>query len=59
MNELQGVPPNKMHLIDIAHNDLRYSEQRERIQSLLPEEFKKPYYEMAKEKGFDLARLYE
>lgn len=59
MSELQDVPSNKMHLIDMAHTDLRYSEHRERIYSLLPEEFRMPYYEMAKEKGFDLARLYE
>ena len=59
MGELDDVPSDKMHIIDMAHNDIRYSEQRDAILSLLPDEFRTSYYEMAKEKGFDVARFYE
>ncbi|MFT6246717.1 MAG: hypothetical protein ACJAXI_003500 [Crocinitomicaceae bacterium] len=45
------MPPEKLHRRGAGNSDIRYSEYKERIHALLPEEFKKPYYEMAKEKG--------
>ena len=44
---------------DLKNIDLRFSEYRDKIYALLPLEFHKPYYELAKERGFDLARFYE
>lgn len=53
------IRENRRPLRDMKVNDLRFSDYREKVYALLPPEFKKPYYELAKEKGFDLARFYE
>lgn len=53
------IPEDRRAARDLKNNDLRFSDYRDKIHALLPAEFKKPYYELAKEKGFDLARFYD
>ena len=47
------------YMRDISKQDLRFSPAKEAIYQLLPEEFKKSYYELSKEKGYDLKRFYK
>jgi hypothetical protein len=53
------IKEERRQLRDLKNIDLRFSDYRDKIYALLPSEFNKPYYELAKEKGFDLARFYE
>ena len=42
----------------IGKRDLRFSEYRDEILALVPDEYKGPYYETSKALGFDLKRLF-
>ncbi len=52
-------PKDKRSFLELGTFDLRYSENKKEVYALLPDEFKKNYYEMARDKGFDLIRLYQ
>lgn len=55
------IRESRRNLRDMNKEDIRFSEHRKRIYDLLPSEFNsgKPYYELAREKGFDLKRFFE
>ena|SRR6218665_103605 len=61
LGRVEEIRENRRSIRDMKDEDIRFSEHRKRIYDLLPAEFNqgKSYYELAKEKGFDLKRFYE
>ena len=61
LGRIEEIREDRRSIRDMKDEDIRYSEHRKRVYDLLPAEYNqdKSYYELAKEKGFDLQRFYE
>ena len=45
--------------MNLGNHDIRFSKEKEKIYSKLPEEFKQDYYSLSSSKGFDIERFYK